>query len=125
MKPNTEINRAKLEIAELDHWQCRNPNCEYPTYMIAVHRIIFASHGGAYTLTNGVTLCALCHGKSEGKYNPKDKDGNRITGDKYLLIILNYWKGKLEDRWEVAREHLKQKIKRKLIYAIMDQIQRS
>ena len=118
MLPNTPKNRAKLEILEMDEGRCRNHLrdnngdllCKTPRYMLSVHRII---RGGVpYTPDVCITLCAVCHNHSEGKGNPKDRDGNDTTGDRYLLTILEYWKDKIEDRWPRMRKHLKDKIER-------------
>ena len=110
MLPNTPKNKAKLEIWDLDHRRCRNPECETPRLMVAVHRII---RGGVpYTPDVCITLCAVCHGHSEGKGNPKDRDGNPTTGDRFLLTILEYRKDKIEDRWQRMRKHLNDKIEK-------------
>ena len=114
MLPNTAINRAKLEIVALDHSVCRNPECEDPRFMLAVHRII---RGGVpYTPNVSISLCAVCHNNAEGKGNPKDKDGNRTTGDKFLLTILEFWENKTDDRWEAMRTYLRGKIEKKEIF---------
>jgi len=114
MQPNTPINRAKLEIFSLDHCFCRNPHCKDPYFMVAVHRII---RGGVpYTPDVSITLCAVCHNHSEGKGNPKDKDGNRITGNRFLLNILEYWENHIEDRWEKMREYLRNLIEKRELF---------
>lgn len=110
MLPNTPKNRDKLAIWDLDHRQCRNSECETPRYMLSVHRII---RGGVpYTPDVCITLCAVCHNHSEGKGNPKDRDGNNTTGDRYLLTILNDYIGHPDDRWPKMRERLMGKIQR-------------
>ena len=110
MLPNTKKNKAKLKIASSDHMRCRNPLCKEPYLMISVHRII---RGGVpYTPDVCITLCAVCHNHSEGKGNPKDRDGNDTTGDRYLLTILNDYIGHPDDRWPKMRKHLMGKIQR-------------
>jgi len=115
MLPNSLKNKAKLEIAKLDHYRCRNYFCSNPYFMPSVHRIVRASHGGEYRPKNGIVLCANCHAKAEGKNNPKDKNGRRITGNQFLLEILEYWAGKIEDRFNWARKYLRAKIDKKNI----------
>ena len=114
MLPTNKKNKAKLEIVALDHDRCRNPDCETPYFMVTVHRII---RGGVpYTPGVSISLCANCHEKSEGKGNPKDANGNRITGNQFLLSILEYWKNKIEDRWEAMREYLRRKIEKQELF---------
>ena len=112
MLPNTPINRAKLEILSADYERCRNADCETPRFMLSVHRVFRASHGGKYTLKNGVTLCAVCHNFAEGKGNPKDIHGEKTTGDQWLLSKLSFWISHPDDRFEPHRQFLREKIEK-------------
>jgi len=49
------------KVKDRDHHTCRNPECGRRSLRVQAHHIEFSSHGGSDVLSNGFTLCPVCH----------------------------------------------------------------
>ncbi len=56
-----EPQRGFGKVKERDHYTCRNPECGRRSLRVQAHHIAFRSLGGTDDLSNGITLCPVCH----------------------------------------------------------------
>jgi hypothetical protein len=56
-----EPQRGFGKVKERDRYTCRNPECGCRSLRVQAHHILFRSEGGCDDLSNGITLCPVCH----------------------------------------------------------------
>lgn len=72
------------------------------------HHIILRSQGGGHTIKDMILLCNICGGYAHGVGNLKDNDGHRITGQQFMLSVLDNLINAPDYRWQVVHEKLRQ-----------------
>ena len=98
--------------------RCMNPHCDLKSRsMLWAHHILLKSHGRYDTKENGITLCVVCHQLVHGVGCPDLGEG-RISMDAYMLMILTWYLGHPEDRWQEVRGIIRQRVERKRIEVI-------
>jgi hypothetical protein len=56
-----EPQRGFGRVKERDHYTCHNPECGCRSLRVQAHHIVFRNDGGCDDLSNGITLCPVCH----------------------------------------------------------------
>jgi hypothetical protein len=56
-----EPQRGFGRVKERDQHTCRNPECGCRSLRVQAHHVVFRSEGGCDDLSNGITLCPVCH----------------------------------------------------------------
>jgi len=92
---------------------CKNGRGEFwsPTLSGTIdppHHIKLKSQGGKNEVTNGITLCRLCHDYAHGKNN-LEIDGFRVSGRQFMIMVLD---ALLDDpcyRWGLVHAELKRR----------------
>lgn len=100
----------KKRVFELDG-HCMNPFCPAcggRSKQCNAHRILFGNRGNTrYEVDNCITLCTGFTNSSHfAVHNGIEYGGLHMTGDEYMLFILNQLYGKPGYRWEEARQAL-------------------
>lgn len=56
-----DLQRGFGRVKERDRYTCRNPECGRRSLRVQAHHVVFRSEGGCDDLSNGITLCPVCH----------------------------------------------------------------
>lgn len=110
-----------LIVIELDQ-VCRScgfpdvidPNVKEMQFLSWPHHIILRSQGGGDSINDMILPCNICDNGFHGKGNLTDEDGNRITGDQFMLSVLDRLEDEPDYRWHDVHEKLRQKVEAKL-----------
>ena len=102
--------RRSFAEAVLVDGKCMNRQCvstdKRNQAALHPHHLVPRSQRGPDEVENGITLCVLCHKRAHEGYETAQ---GRVTGRRFLLTVLEGWRGELQWRWDKAYEWLSKK----------------
>jgi len=101
-KKRIHVDIYKDIILKLDDYRCvhcGSADIDNP------HHIIFRSQGGSDEPSNRITLCRICHKKVHGTIKVEG-----ITGDEFMMMILDKLKCTIGFRWDESYYELDKRI---------------
>ena len=102
--------RRSFAEAVLVDGKCMNRQCvstdKRNQAALHPHHLVPRSQRGPDEVENGITLCVLCHKRAHEGYQSAQ---GRVTGRRFLLTVLEGWRGELQWRWDKPYEWLRKK----------------
>jgi 5-methylcytosine-specific restriction endonuclease McrA len=102
-----EFKEAVLAADDYKCQSCIGGGCTW--LATEPHHIVFRSQGGKNELSNGISLCPVCHEFAHGRGNLRHNDDrlSRVTGRQFMIDVLEKLKDSPRWRWDEAYEWLK------------------